>query len=83
MLIMSSSNATKILINRSKSFLEAAKENFLRGLYDVACFEADQAVQLMLKAYLLKYRGFIPRTHSVRKLLGELGKVGEVGSVAS
>ena len=37
----------------------------------------------MLKAYLLKYRGFIPRTHSVRKLLGELGKVGEVGSVAS
>ncbi|RLI00636.1 DNA-binding protein [Candidatus Bathyarchaeota archaeon] len=82
MLIMSSSNATKILINRSKSFLEAAKENFLRGLYDVACFEADQAVQLMLKAYLLKYGGFIPRTHSVRKLLGELGKVlGKIGEV--
>jgi len=38
----------------------------------------------MLKAYLLKYGGFIPKTHSVRKLLGELGKVlGKVGEVTA
>ena len=53
----------------------SAKANFERGLYDIACFEADQAVQLILKAYIQKVGGSVPRTHSLRRLLGHLGSL--------
>lgn len=59
-------------------FLESAKGNLTRKLYDVACFEADQATQLFLKAYVLKFTGLVPRTHSLRTLLGHLASVPNV-----
>ncbi|MEM2852856.1 MAG: HEPN domain-containing protein, partial [Ignisphaera sp.] len=36
---------------------------------------AEQSLQLYLKAILLKLVGDYPRTHSIRRLLGELGRV--------
>jgi len=65
----------KALVKRGKNFLKSASENTKRGFYDVACFEADQAIQLMLKAYILKLGGGIPKTHSIRRLLVELVKL--------
>ena len=65
----------KALVKRGKNFLKSASENAKRGFYDVACFEADQAIQLMLKAYILKLGGGIPKTHSIRRLLVELAKL--------
>jgi len=61
-------------------FLKSAEANHRRGLYDIACFEADQAVQLFLKANILKLGGFIPRTHSLRSLLGTLASMPNVDS---
>lgn len=63
------------LKKRSAAFLEEARHALDRGFYDVACFLAEQALQLGLKARLLELLGEYPRTHSVRKLLGELGRV--------
>lgn len=72
---------------RGKSFLASAKANLRRGRHDVACFEADQAVQLILKAHIQKRGVRLPRTHSIRRLLGELGaltgKDKEVGKFVS
>jgi len=59
-------------------FLNSAKGNITRRLYDVACFEAEQAAQLFLKAYILKFSGLVPRTHSIRILLGHLASVPKV-----
>jgi HEPN domain-containing protein len=59
-------------------FLNSAKGNITRKLYDVACFEADQAVELFLKAYILKFTGTIPRTHGIRTLLGHLISVPKI-----
>jgi len=40
------------------------------GEYDIACFFAEQAVQLGLKALTLRVLGYIPRVHRIRELLG-------------
>ena len=78
MVIISSLESVNILIKKSDMFLNSAKGNIGRKLYDVACFEADQAAQLFLKAYVLKFSGLMPRTHSIRTLLGHLASVPKV-----
>jgi len=77
-MIISSLESVNILLKKSKMFLNSAKGNIERKLYDVACFEADQAAQLFVKAYTLKFRGYIPRTHSIRRLLGDLASVPKI-----
>ena len=59
---MSSLNAVNKLLKKSSMFLESAEANLKRGLYDIVCFEADQAVQLFIKANVLKLSGFMPKT---------------------
>ena len=49
----------------------------------LACFEAEQAAQLFLKAYILKFTGLIPRTHGVRALLGHLSSIPKVDKKAT
>jgi len=75
---ISSLDSVNILLKKSKMFLNSAKGNITRKLYDVACFEADQTAQLFLKAYVLKLSGLLPRTHSIRTLLGHLASVPKV-----
>jgi len=72
-MMVSSSKAAETLLERGRSFLASAKANLERGLYDVACFEVDQAVQLTLKAHIQIISGSVPRTHSIRNLLATLG----------
>ncbi len=57
------------LLERSRRFLETAEMQFERGFHDLAVFSLEQALQLYLKACLLKLGVDYPRTHSVRKLL--------------
>lgn len=74
---ISSGETIERLLEKGKNFLTSAKANLERGLYDVACFEADQATQLILKAYIQKLGGSVPRTHSIRRLLAHSGSLTE------
>jgi HEPN domain-containing protein len=55
--------------------LEGAQIALERGSYDSACFLSEQALQLYLKYVLLVIVGDYPRTHGVRRLLGEVAKI--------
>lgn len=52
--------------------LEGAEWRLERGEYDLACFEAEQAAQLALKALLYELSGSTPRIHDLGELLGVL-----------
>lgn len=65
----------EVLRRRSLGFLDGARVALERGSYDIACFLAEQSLQLYLKSVLLEVVGDYPRTHSVRRLLGELRDV--------
>jgi len=75
---ISSLESVNIMLKKSKMFMNSAKGNIERKLYDVACFEADQAVELFLKANILKFGGVIPRTHSIRTLLGYVASIPKI-----
>lgn len=62
----------ELLKERSRLFLDLARELLDRGLYDLAAFAAEQAAQLRIKASLLRLTGEYPRIHYVRELLGVL-----------
>ncbi|RLE74846.1 MAG: DNA-binding protein [Thermoprotei archaeon] len=59
-----------LLLSRSLAFMRHAREAAERGECDVACFMAEQAAQLGLKALALRLLGYVPRTHRIRELLG-------------
>jgi len=65
----------EVLRKRALHMVTMAENAFENGFYDVSCFLAEQALQLYLKAMLLKLLGGYPRTHSIRRLLGELSKL--------
>jgi HEPN domain-containing protein len=81
-IIISSLNTVNKLLKKAAMFLKSAKANYKKGLYDVACFEADQAVQLFVKAHVLKLSGSVPRTHGLRALLGYLASAPNVNPEA-
>jgi len=60
------------LLRRAKAFLENAEQLYNRGLYDLAAFSLEQAVQLLLKYRLLLIAGSYPSTHSIRRLFRAL-----------
>ena len=57
------------LLRRAERFRRDAVAAYNEGYYDVACFYAEQAVQLKIKAYILRNLGFMPRIHAIRELL--------------
>ncbi len=59
---------------RAKTFLEEAESLLARGKYDIACFNAEQAAQLYLKALTLRLLGYIPRARRAREILGMISK---------
>ncbi len=69
---MSHLEEVKLLEQRSKIMLEAAVRELSNKHYDLSVFLAEQAVQLYLKAIVLKNTGTIPRIHSIREIMGAL-----------
>jgi HEPN domain-containing protein len=63
------------LLKRSKEFLETAEYQMSRGLYGIAVFSLEQALQLFLKSKMLVAGADYPRTHGVRALLEILSDV--------
>jgi HEPN domain-containing protein len=57
------------LLKRSKEFLETAEYQMSKGLYGIAVFSLEQALQLFLKSKMLVAGADFPRTHGVRTLL--------------
>ncbi|MCS6770205.1 MAG: HEPN domain-containing protein [Candidatus Caldarchaeum sp.] len=66
---MAKREEVNILIRKSRGFLETAEQQIHMGLYDLAAFSLEQALQLHLKAKPLEKGVEFPRTHSVRRLL--------------
>lgn len=62
----------RVLIRRAKEFLVEAEEALENKRFDLACFFAEQSLQLYLKAILIKLIGDYPRTHYFRVLVAKL-----------
>ena len=65
----------ELLRSRAESFLRNALRLIEEGEADIAVFSLEQYCQLILKYKLLVYTGSYPRTHSIRLLIRELGRV--------
>ena len=65
----------EFLKRRAKRFYENALYNFEKGYYDLAMFNIEQAIQLLVEAKLLDLTGYFEKTHSIRRLLRDLSKV--------
>ncbi len=57
------------MISRAKHFFNISSYDVSLGRHDIALFHLEQAVQLALKAYLLKVFGDFPKTHSIKDLI--------------
>ena len=65
----------ELLRSRAESFLRNAQRLIEEGEADIAVFSLEQYCQLILKYKLLVYTGSYPRTHSIRLLIRELGRI--------
>ena len=65
------------LLRRSGDYMELANSAFESGKYDAAIFLAEQALQLYIKALLIKYANLRIRSHSIRELLHRIGQIFE------
>ena len=63
------------LRNRCKDYMETYEFHMSRGMYALAMFDLEQALQLYVKARLLEEGVTYPRTHSIRRLLELLATV--------
>ena len=64
----------EILKERSEKFLRNAEQLIEQEIYDLAAFNIQQSVELYLKYKLLLSVGSYPKTHSIKRLLREIGK---------
>jgi len=64
----------EILKRRAEAFLKNAERLMEEGEWDLAMFNLEQYCQLIIKYKLLVLRGSYPRTHSLRRLIRELGE---------
>ena len=62
------------LLGRAKGFFEGVHFHIDRRNYDIAVFNMEQALQLYLKAVLLKLTGLYPEVHGIRLLLSYVYK---------
>ena len=65
----------EVIRERAEAFLSNAKQLLENGLYDLAAFNLEQHLQLLIKYKLLVKTGTYPRTHSLTRLLSELAKL--------
>ncbi|PSN83978.1 hypothetical protein B9P99_01180 [Candidatus Marsarchaeota G1 archaeon OSP_B] len=71
----------ELLLNRSLGYLEEAEHAFSKGHVDVCAVNAEIAAQLALKAFIVKLGYEPPRTHEIRKLLGEISRITDLQDV--
>jgi HEPN domain-containing protein len=57
------------MVSRVKHFFKISDYDRSLGRYDIALFHLEQAVQLSLRAYLLKVFGDFPKTYSIKDLI--------------
>ncbi len=67
-------------LDKAKRFLTAAKRSLDESLYDMACFNSQQAADMALKAVLIMKSGYKPLTHSITELLEAISEIEEVPS---
>ncbi len=65
------------MMERSDRFLKTAESTLEKGFLDISSFNANQALELFLKARVLRLAGDYPHTHDIKELLITLGKVCE------
>lgn len=65
----------EVLRRRAEAFLRNAMNLLSGGEADLAMFSLEQYCQLILKYKLLVKKGSYSRTHSLRRLIRELGEV--------
>ncbi len=64
----------EILKERALKFLNNAERLIDEGIYDLAAFNLQQFVELYLKYKLFLIAGEYPKTHSLKRLIKEIGK---------
>ncbi|ABL78698.1 HEPN domain-containing protein [Thermofilum pendens] len=64
----------EVLRRRAHAFLRNALRLIDEGEYDLAAFSLEQYCRLILEYKLLVLKGSYPRTHSLRRLIRELGE---------
>lgn len=68
----------EILRRRAQAFLRNAERLINEEKeYDLGVFNLEQYCQLILKYKLLVKKGVYPRTHSLRRLIRELGEIND------
>lgn len=70
-----SSEEAEALRRRSSEYMQTYEFHVSRGMYALAIFDLEQALQLHVKARLLEEGVAYPRTHSIRRLLELLAGV--------
>ncbi len=68
----------EVLRKRAFMFLQEAEEDLKKGFYDLAAFHSEQALQLFIKAMLVRLSGEEVRGHEIRELLATLAFTLEV-----
>lgn len=63
-------------MEKAEVFLNEARSARDRGIYWLACFNAHQAAELYLKAFLVDRTGLHPFTHDLSALLDEISRLG-------
>ncbi len=63
-------------VEKALIFIEDAGYHLEKGHYWLTCFEAEQAVELYLKATLIALTGLYPFTHDLVELLDTLRELG-------
>ncbi len=61
----------EFLKRNADEFLKNAKYLLNQGIYNLAAFNVEQAVQLLLKYLLAKKLGEFPKTHSIKRPIVE------------
>jgi len=64
----------EILRRRAEAFLRNAERLIKEEEWDLAIFNLERYCQLIIKYKLLVLRGSYPRSHSLRRLIRELGE---------
>jgi len=65
----------KFLKERMNDYMKSFDMHFKNDMLNLAMFDLEQYVQLYLKQKLYDLVGEFPKTHSIRKLLREIGKI--------
>lgn len=60
---------------RAKEFLENAQELLVKKRFALAAFNFEQSAQLFLKDFLFTKIGDFPKTHSLKRLLRQIGEI--------